>query len=188
MNKTKCSNCDSENLPNARYCSRCGFELPKGEIPKMEITPVLVPKKRKKYQLESIIGALFGVLAFFAIQHFVFDEDASNKAMSEIASEINKSCPMLLDSITQLDNVLVMPDNVFQYNYTLLHTDEINIEGLKESMQPALLNLIRTSPQMKTLRDYDCTFSYFYKDKNGVFLFSITVTPDDYNQTNQANS
>ncbi len=36
----------------------------------------------------------------------------------EIASEINKSCPMMIDKETQFDNALAMPGKVFQYNYT----------------------------------------------------------------------
>ena len=40
--------------------------------------------------------------------------------MMAAASEINKTCPIMVDQYTQLDNALALPDNSFQYNYTLI--------------------------------------------------------------------
>ena len=179
MEKISCNHCQSLNFPNARYCSRCGYELPIKEIPLPVQTPTVVPKK-KKFQFESIIGLLFGVLAYVAIQHFVFKKPAINKAMQQIANEMNRNCPMMVDSITQLSNVVVLPDNVLQYNYKLLNTEFINIEGLKEALEPSILNTIRTNPQMKELRSFKTTLNYSYSDENGVFLFKISVAPEDY--------
>lgn len=47
-------------------------------------------------------------------------------------------------------------------------------------MEPIVLNFVKTNPQMKMLRDNNLTLNYFYKDKNGVYLFQIPVTPDQY--------
>jgi hypothetical protein len=36
------------------------------------------------------------------------------------ANELNKSCLMMVDQDTRLDNAVALPENVFQYNYTLI--------------------------------------------------------------------
>ena len=35
---------------------------------------------------------------------------------------------------------------------------------------------------MKVLKDYGVTLAYTYKDKSGVYLFKVAVTPADYNK------
>ena len=100
----------------------------------------------------------------------------------EIASEINKSCPIMVDNATRMDNVVAMPDNVFQYNYTLIGMvkDSINIEELKVFLEPTITNFVKTNPDMQTMRDNDVTVNYYYKDMQGVYLFTISVKPGQY--------
>jgi hypothetical protein len=88
----------------------------------------------------------------------------------------------MVDNATRLDNVIVMPDNILQYNYTLVKwvKDSININELKSHIEPTIINLIKTNPDMKTLCDSKTTFRYYYKDRKGVYLFRIVVTPEQY--------
>jgi hypothetical protein len=105
-----------------------------------------------------------------------------DKAMLELASEINKSCPLMVDSITQLDNAMALPDNILQYNYTLVNMEKekVDIVNSKNKIEPRIINNVRTIPDLQKLRDQKTTFNYLYKDKNGQYLFTISVTPDKY--------
>lgn len=98
------------------------------------------------------------------------------------ASEINKSCPIMVDQFTRLDNAIAMPDNVFQYNYTIVNHEksEVNLDTAKKYILPRLVNNVKTSPEMKFARDNHLTMSYKYSDKNGVFVVKYTITPDMY--------
>jgi hypothetical protein len=105
-----------------------------------------------------------------------------DKEMMAVASEINQSCPIMVDSETRLDNVVSMPNKVLQYNYTLINKskEDINIEVMESELARNIPNYIRTNPSMKTLRDFKTTFIYFYRDKEGDYLLSIEVKPEHY--------
>ncbi len=55
-----------------------------------------------------------------------------------------------------------------------------DISYLENYLRPTLINTVKTNPDMKINRDNKTTMGYYYKDKNGEFLFKILVTPDLY--------
>lgn len=185
MEKANCTNCGTDNNRIAKYCSGCGFELPKLES---KIAENIEPKKttekseKRKKIISAVVGAIAFVLSYFAAQHFFFEKPSFDKVMVEVASEINKTCPIMVDQDTRLDNTVAMPNNIFQYNYTLVNMvkSEVNSEDLKNYIEPVLINTIRTNPDMKIYRDNKITLAYNYKDKNGVFILKINITPDHY--------
>lgn len=145
--------------------------------------------KHKSKSLKYGIGFIIVFAIFYAIGHFagesiikIFNKPSFNKEMVQMASEINKNCPIMLDAQTRLDNTIALPDNVFQYNYTLVNSEKasLDIEGLKKYLEPIIYNVAKTNPDMKLLRDNKTTLNYYYKDKSGVYLFTISVTPDQY--------
>ena len=77
-----------------------------------------------------------------------------------------------------------MPGNVFQYNYTLVNLvkDSIDIPGLESYIKPVILNNVKTNPDMKGFRDNKVTMTYTYKDKDGVYITRINITPDMYEE------
>ena len=122
----------------------------------------------------------FGVM--FAIQQFYFKTPSYNKVMMEIASELNKTCPFMVDRETRFDNAIALPENIFQYNYSLVNAEKasVNSDEIRSHLEPNLINFVKTSPQMKIQREYKTTLNYYYKDKNGEYLFLISITPDKY--------
>ena len=104
--------------------------------------------------------------------------------MMAAASEINKSCPIMIDSETQLDNVVALPDNVFQYNYTLVNLLKselsVDVELIKAELKPEIVNEVKTNPDLAFYRQNKTTIKYLYKDKEGSFLMTIAVGPDLY--------
>ena len=102
--------------------------------------------------------------------------------MMAAASELNKSCPMMVDQDTRLDNAIALPENVFQYNYTLVNLtkDELDLEKFTAYMEPQITNNVKPNPDLKIYKDNQVTMKYYYKDKNGEFVAKFEVANKDY--------
>lgn len=139
-----------------------------------------------KNNRNKIIGTVVGIvvfgLSYLAVQQLFFKPVSLDKAMMEAASELNKTCPIMVDQDTRLDNAVALPGNIFQYNYTLvnLYKSEVNIDTVKKYFEPGIINNVKTNPDLKVYRDNKVTMAYYYKDKNGEFVLKISVTPDMY--------
>jgi hypothetical protein len=185
MKKVICSKCHHENLINDRYCLGCGYELPKIVSDNVESTDADFSDRNtivKKRLIGYFIGAVMFVLAYFAVQQFIFKSSGYDKVLMQVASELNKTCPIMVDEFTRLDNAVAVPDNIFQYNYTLVKTTktEVSLDTFRKYVEPAIINNIKTNPELKFFRDNKITMIYYYKDKNGEFVNKFTVTPDQY--------
>lgn len=185
MAKTTCTQCGEENPVTSKFCASCGYALPKDiSQPVADLSAkTSAEKKSSKNTIPgTIAGVVFFFLSFFAVQHFFFNEPVFDTTMSKIADEINKQCPMMVDADTRLDNALVLPGNVFQYNYTVVNAEleNVDVEAFKTYLEPIITNAVSTDPQMQFQRDYKTTMNYNYKDKNGKHLFLISITPDKY--------
>ena len=185
MEKVNCKNCGADNPSTSKYCSGCGYELPR--IKTENLTEVLQQKTTEnKDKRKKIFGTAIGIIVFglsyFAVQQIFFKTPSYDKVMMEMASNFNRTCPIMVDAETRLDNTIALPGNIFQYNYTLVNTDKANVDtvGMKNYLERSITNVVKTNPQMKFQRDHKTTLNYYYKDKNGVYLFIISVTPDKY--------
>jgi len=185
LQNVSCSNCGSANLSNARYCSRCGYELPKSEVP-AEATPPSVPARARKIKTGKWIGILTGSVAglavLFVLQYYLFHLPSHNKMMEELAGKISESCPRMIDTETRLDNALALPGNTFQYNYTLVNAELASFDTMtvKALAEPGIIEFVKTEPRMEYPREQNTTINYCYHDKNGAYLFTVSVTPDQY--------
>ena len=187
MEKVNCAHCGTDNPEKNKYCSNCGYELPKivTENPDSTIQQSRRKKtdKRKK-TLELIIGAIFLGISYFAVQQLFFKAPSIDKVLMNTASEINKTCPVMVDQYTRLDNTVALPNSTFQYNYSIINNDktEINLDTAKKYIEPVLLNRVKTDPGLKFFRDKDVILIYNYRDKNGVFVVKYSITPDMYHK------
>ncbi|HQF43198.1 MAG TPA: hypothetical protein PK073_09830 [Ignavibacteriaceae bacterium] len=113
----------------------------------------------------------------------VISGSAIDKQLLKIASEINESCPLMVDSGTRLDNTGYANKTIF-YNYTMIKytIDEIDLNYFGSKIKPFILNSIKTSPEMKYLREKKVTFVYNYKDRTGRHLISFRFSPKEYNE------
>lgn len=175
-----CNKCDKINSKSAKYCSQCGYELPKVEFKKSVKTEKIVMKKPKLIPL--IVGIIAFGVSFFGAKMLFNNSYSFDQAMMKAASEINKSCPIMVNEDTRLDNAVAMPKNIFQYNYTLINLEKnkIIVEELREYIEPIVLNNVKTNPDMKDYKENKVTMAYNYRDKNGVFILKINVTPEMY--------
>lgn len=53
-----------------------------------------------------------------------------DKTLTVAASEINKNCPIMIDSLTRLDNTVIY-SNTFQYNYTLVSMQQGDLDTIQ---------------------------------------------------------
>ena len=184
MEKVICKNCGSDNSTKSKYCKDCGHELPKAEIVSTENSVIeknIGKGDNKKKILNSVVGVIGFFIMFYSAQHF-FSNSSIDKDMMTIASELNKSCPVAVDSETRLDNTVALPDKTFQYNYTLVNVDKSQADtiSMKNFLEPNILNQVKTNPQMQYQRDHKWILNYLYKDKKGIYLLMVKVTPDKY--------
>jgi len=184
-----------ENPGYSKYCRGCGYELPKVVI-ENTVTPAPV-KSSKKVSLGLTIGLIIGGLVIGimigivigSVATVVYLNDYSqpktttaNKTLMEAPSNVNRNLPIMVDSETRLDNMVTPDSKTFQYIYTLVNieTGKIDTTDIKSRMEPYIINNVKTSPEMESQRQREITFIFYYKDKNGNYLFSIVVTPDKY--------
>ncbi len=88
----------------------------------------------------------------------------------------------MIDKEIRFDSGQVLPNKVFQYNYTVVNYDktELNVKGLRRDVEPVLKERIKTSPEMQILKDNKATIQYKYNDKKGETLFIISFQPEQY--------
>lgn len=141
--------------------------------------------KNNKTTVATIVGLAVGITVYFLVKQFVFAPPSFDEAMMEAASTLNESCPVMVDQDTRLDNAVALPENVFQYNYTLVNLikDSIDVKAFEDYMQPMILNTVKSNPDLKIYRDNKTTMAYHYKDMNGVFITKISITADLYSDT-----
>jgi len=139
-------------------------------------------KENNKKKISVVVSTVVGLVVYFLIKQFVFTPQTFDKAMMQAASELNKSCPIMVDQETRLDNAVALPDNIFQYNYTLVNmiNDSIDLKAFEDHMKPIILNNVRTNPDLKAYRDNEVTMAYYYKDMNGMFITNISISADLY--------
>lgn len=185
MEPNQCTNCGAENSTRAKYCKDCGHALPHYQPEIVVEEPVEPPKKKKMTKAQWmgwVVGLIFFVIGSYTAQEFLIKRPMYEKGMLEFASQINESCPIMVDSQTRLDNAMVLPGFLLQYNYTLvtMNKDSTDIESIREKLKPVILNLVKTNPQLKPLRDMHVSLNYMYKDMFGVYMFTVEVKPRDY--------
>jgi len=183
-----------ENPGYSKYCRGCGYELPKVVVENVvAATPVKSPKKVSLgLTIGLVVGGLFigviiGIIIGSAATYIYTDFSQSkltspNKTLMQAAGNANRNLPIMLDSETRLDNMMSTDNKTFQYTYTLVNmeTGKVDTTVMKNRAEPYIINTVKTSPEMESQRQQEITFVYYYKDKNGNYLFSVVVTPDKY--------
>ncbi len=134
---------------------------------------------RKKLLFQIIIFAITFVVAFFGTKYFIKSMKSDNSELKKAAQEINKSCPVMIDNQTRLDNVVLISDTIFQYNYTLVKIENkdknFDSEKLKQNIQSQSQKNLDSNAAMKYQRDNNIYLKYVYKDRNNRLLFDFII-------------
>jgi len=107
---------------------------------------------------------------------------ALNKKLSEMASELNESTPVMLDQFTRFDQASVTADNVFRYHYTVLHPNNPDslLENRFQSLRENILTLLSTNADLRIFTENEVTMEYIYSDENHRIIRTIRINPEDY--------
>lgn len=127
-------------------------------------------------------STLFSCFLFLVFTHCQ-PSAPPEKSLQEIADELNKKCPQMVDSETRLDGIQIKDGNkTIVYKYTLINlsAEQVDTLAFRKALWPGILSLIKTSPAMKTLRDQETRFEYYYQDKQSQLIYNFKVAPADY--------
>jgi len=120
------------------------------------------------------------------------NEDDFYKELIKNKNTLNKGLPYMITDNIRLDKISFPWNNIFKYNYTYTNTsrNDINISASINILKSKIINSIANSKDLKDYRKHNINFTYSYKDKYGVYVFDIFVTPNDYKNlnTNSKNS
>ncbi|MCK9628036.1 MAG: hypothetical protein M0R37_05545 [Bacteroidales bacterium] len=137
---------------------------------------------KNKYNFGLIILLIVVLSSVILYQQGAFKKPSFETQMAKAAKKLNKQCPKMIDSETQLDSAVVFRDSLFQYNYTMVKMvrDSIDTLGFRHYMKPKLLKFVRYNNELKPYRDHRIIMEYLYRDKRGSLLGKFTFTPKKY--------
>jgi hypothetical protein len=127
---------------------------------------------------------IFGIAATITINSLASDPSTKDltpvqKEILRLSAETNKRLPMQIDSETVLVTTLPQSDNSFVYKYKLINTKvgEVTQQSLTSNLKPQAVAGYKTS--MQDIRALGIRLVYHYSDKDGNFIGSFTVGPED---------
>ncbi len=101
------------------------------------------------------------------------------KELKDVAVELNKNVPYMVDKITQLDKVIV-DKNAVIYNYTIIAYAKADFHGNMEVLFEGIqLNYETQICQRKSgyfLLEKGAVFKYAFSDKNGDYLSGFEIS------------
>ncbi|MDR7209720.1 hypothetical protein [Flavobacterium piscis] len=139
----------------------------------------------KNNKITVVIGIVivFVVLFWTLTQYDFFSEKpVTDTQMTELVAKYNKNCPLTIQEGIRLDSVTLPKDNTVQYNLTLVNVEKAtaDIATIKENIEASLISTAKENPGLKVFRDHNYTLGYKYTDKRKIYLFDITIIPNQY--------
>jgi len=109
-------------------------------------------------------------------------ESIDKKAL-KVVTQFNSKCPLMIDAETRMDGIEVKGDNTIKYKYTLinLNVEKVDTAKFNAALRPGIITTIKTDTELAELRRINCSFEYYYKDRDNKFIYSFIITPNDYN-------
>jgi len=204
----KCNKCGYFNEVKTEYlvfCSKCNKKLdncysnwvaknPNGTFQDFTSTVCVssVPETPQATQISpgkrwiqlAMLGATLTIAGLIAGSTIIgmLRQTNSTKTLNRESEQLNRNCPAMIDQDTRLDNTMVMVNNTFQLNLTLINVDKqtANTNEIRQYIEPSIVEYVRTNTDLSVLRENRTAICFFYRDKNGNYLFSITVKPEQY--------
>jgi hypothetical protein len=106
------------------------------------------------------------------------DDYIYNTYLYKICSEVNKNCPLYVDSTTMLLNsVYTAVDTTITYTYKLVDIEKssLNLEKAKDIFSQYVIERANDNPSLKSFKEMKVHVTYSYYDKNSNYLFTISL-------------
>ena len=139
----------------------------------------LVKEKNLGYRI------LMGIVILFAttqtLKFFLREPKLNlNDELIKTANEINKHAPIVLDSLTTLENVNALQGNTLQYNYTVnAEKSSIDTNELKRISKDNFIETLKKNPKANYFKENNIQLQANYTDKKGVPICSVILLPKD---------
>lgn len=139
--------------------------------------------KKKTPLWAKVIGFLFLCGIVSELLKVMFGQPTIDESLMKVSSEINKHCPIMIDSTTRLDNTGVLAGKYLAYNYTLLQrVEEVRSDTgyYKDAMKQMLINMLTTNPKLAAGRKEGIGLAATWYDSTGSYICSLVVGPEEY--------
>ncbi|AKL98479.1 hypothetical protein [Endomicrobium proavitum] len=108
------------------------------------------------------------------------ERKANSADLSAMVKEINLGLPVMVDDLTRIDSVSLLPSNTLKYSVTIIDyaKDELNIKTFKELKTKSLTAHFKEEPAkgyVKFIKNNNISLVYQYNDKNGEELFTVDI-------------
>ena len=140
----------------------------------------LVKKKRSPFV--NLLLFLLALSITTEVLKLIFQPPPFNDQLMDIAKQVNKKCPIMVDSTTRLDNIMAAPGNEFMYNYTFvkINKQDVDTVAFKKEERQELINKIKTNPSLAAFKDNNVTIKATFSDDSGIYVCRVVVLPDEY--------
>jgi hypothetical protein len=91
----------------------------------------------------------------------------------------NKNYPHLLDQYTRVDSCTTY-GTTYKYFLTLSDIMITDTTLFKVDMTPQIIKTAKINPKMVFFKKNDITLEYQYSDKDGKYICTIIIKPDEY--------
>tara|TARA_B110000091_G_C13643237_1_gene402145 strand:- start:404 stop:757 length:354 start_codon:yes stop_codon:yes gene_type:complete len=112
------------------------------------------------------------------------NNNSLKKELLKMSNDLNKDCPMVIDSYTTLTSTVVI-DNSFMYIYKIKQglLDELGVSKSywKENQTQNTRNIYCTDPDMLWFRINKVPVIWSYEYLDGTSIGKIEITTDDCN-------
>ncbi|WEK37189.1 MAG: hypothetical protein P0Y53_06725 [Candidatus Pseudobacter hemicellulosilyticus] len=140
----------------------------------------LVPKKKKSIVLRIVIFLVACAVIKEGLT-IIFSPAPVSQQLDKVASNINKRCPLVVDSMITLTNCVATSDYRLHYNYqlTTLYKEDVDTVSMIFSARENMINILKTDPNLAVFKKHDISVSASYYDKTGVYVCGVAVLPQE---------
>ena len=92
-------------------------------------------------------------------------------------------CPTIINSEYRLDCIMAYAPKTVEYEYTVAYyVKDIDVYKAKSILEPSVIDNVKKTDNEGLIewKKNKVTFKYSYYDMDGVYLFTIIVSPDKY--------
>jgi len=140
----------------------------------------------KKDQTVTILLIITAVAASLTVcvimQNWTEITTGSDHRLVDMANNINKNLPAIIDRETQLVTTSAGEKNSFIYTFKLTNfkKSDIDIAKLEAALKPNILNNYKNSNEMQLFRELRINLKCDYLDMDNTFITEISVSPKDF--------
>ena len=140
------------------------------------------PKSGKSLKEILIVAGAAALGAVLVMRLMGGGSVGAEQALIDASNQMNATCPLVIDEATRLDSTAAGPGKRFTYLYTITSDDLESIidPTFLADMRLNLTNSIRTSSDMKYMREQEVTLVYIYRNEDGEELARLEFGPEDY--------